>query len=123
MAKVKRRSKGDLHYQERGWGGEVWIENIPQYCGKILEVKANKRGSLHFHMKKTETMYLLKGFVELLFVDPDSGKEYTVAMSPGDSLLIPAGQVHQIHALQDSEILEVSTMHEESDSYRVLKGD
>lgn len=123
MAKVKRRTKGELHYQKRGWGGELWIENIPEYCGKILEIDEGKRGSLHFHMDKTETMYILEGWVALIFIDPDTGKEYEMNMLPGDSVLIPRGQVHQIIGIDKSRILEVSTVHQESDSYRVQKGD
>lgn len=123
MAKLNRRTREELHYQKRGWGGELWIENIPEYCGKILEIGAGKRGSLHFHMNKIETMFILEGWVGLIFVDPDTGKEYEMCMFPGDSVLIPRGQVHQICGIEDSKILEVSTIHEESDSYRVQKGD
>jgi mannose-6-phosphate isomerase-like protein (cupin superfamily) len=123
VARVEKKSYQATPTVERGWGFEKWIENIPEYCGKILTVYARKRGSLHFHMDKTETMYLASGAVDLLMVDPETGGEYTVELRPGDSVLIPRGQVHQIVALVDSEIFEFSTIHQESDSYRVRKGD
>lgn len=124
MAELKKRAYDELHFQKRGWGGEFWVENIPEYCGKVLHIDAGKRGSLHFHMKKLETMMLVSGTVDLLMVDPDLGREYTVRLDKeGDSILIPRGQVHQIIALEESVVVEFSTTHEESDSYRVRKGD
>jgi hypothetical protein len=36
---------------------------------------------------------------------------------------IPRLQTHQVHALEDTRILEVSTQHFEDDSYRVMAGD
>lgn len=122
MAKLSKKTFGETFTQPRGWGYEKWIENIPEYCGKLLHVEAGKKGSLHFHMNKTETMFLQSGRFDLIFVDPDEGKEYTIQMNPGDSILIPRGQVHQIVALEDSDIFEFSTVHEESDSRRVRKG-
>jgi len=107
----------------RGWGYETWIENLPEYCGKILHVYKGLRGSLHFHMNKMETMYLQSGKVQLRFVDPEKGTDYTIDLNPGDSILIPRGQVHQIIGIEESDLFEFSTVHEESDSHRVQKGD
>lgn len=123
MAKIDKRTLSQVHYQPRGWGCEYWIENMPQYCGKLLRIWKDKRGSLHFHLNKTETMYLNYGRVKLRLIDPDNGGEYFVELNPGDSILIQRGQVHQIIALEESEIVEFSTMHEETDSHRVQKGD
>jgi hypothetical protein len=33
------------------------------------------------------------------------------------------GQPHQLEALEDGEIFEVSTQHFDTDSYRIWKGD
>lgn len=123
MAQIKKKTLSETYTHKRGWGHEVWIENIPEYCGKILHIEAGKKGSLHFHMNKTETMYLQSGSVELRMIDPETGKMYSIHLFPGDSLLIPRGQVHQICAFEDSDIFEFSTTHEETDSYRVAKGD
>lgn len=122
MAQIKKKTLAETYTHRRGWGHEVWVENLPEYCGKFLHVDAGKCGSLHFHMNKTETMYLLKGRVRLRLVDPEKGTYYFVDLLPGDSILIPKGQVHQIGAEEDSVIVEFSTMHEETDSYRVEKG-
>jgi mannose-6-phosphate isomerase-like protein (cupin superfamily) len=124
VAKLEKRALAETYTHPRGWGREIWIENRDEYCGKILQVAAGKRGSLHYHMKKLETMFCLVGKIQLRLIDPDTGKEYFRDLSPGDSILIPRGQVHQIISPElDSEIIEFSTKHEESDSYRVQKGD
>lgn len=111
----------DLHF--KGWGCEVWIENRPEYCGKLLVFEAGKKCSMHFHMNKTETMYLQSGRIDIDILDPDTSERYTVCLHPGDSLLIERGTMHQICALRASELFEFSTTHEDSDSYRIHKGD
>ena len=123
MAKIEKTSHKEIFTYKRGWGVELWIENLDDYCGKILFVDKGKRGSLHFHMNKLETMYLQSGRVQLRLVDPETGKDYYVDLDVGDSIRIPRGQVHQIIGVEDSELFEFSTKHEESDSYRVEKGD
>lgn len=123
MAEITKKTLAETYTHKRGWGYEVWIENLPDYCGKILHLEKNKCGSLHFHMNKLETMYLQKGHVRLKLIDPDKGKPYYVDLFPGDSIQIPRGQIHQIGAVEESDIFEFSTIHEETDSHRVEKGD
>jgi mannose-6-phosphate isomerase-like protein (cupin superfamily) len=123
MALIEKRTRNEVFKKERGWGYELWLDNLPEYCAKILHLEAGKRGSSHFHLNKTETMLLVWGKVDIEFIDPTSGQKYTAHLFPGDSVLIPRGQVHQIIALGQSEIVEFSTTHEETDSYRVQKGD
>ena len=123
MAELKKKSLEATFTQKRGWGYEKWIENLPEYCGKILHITEGKRGSLHFHINKMETMLLTMGKVTLRFVDCDTAKEYFVRLEVGDSIRIPRGQPHQIIAEEESEIIEFSTMHEEDDSRRIQKGD
>ena len=44
-------------------------------------------------------------------------------MGPGDVLDLPAGTPHSAYALETTEFFEFSTLHEDSDSYRIVKGD
>jgi mannose-6-phosphate isomerase-like protein (cupin superfamily) len=126
MARIEKRTIGQVHFAPRGWGHEYWIENLREYCGKVLVIEPGKRGSLHFHMKKTETMMVSYGRMRLRLVDPETAEEYEQHLGPDDSILIPKGQVHQI--INDSEthrliLIEFSTQHFEDDSRRVQKGD
>lgn len=123
MAELSKKTQAETYTHKRGWGSELWIENIDKYCGKLLTIEKGKCCSLHFHIKKTETMYLQSGHVRLKMIDPDKGVPYFIDLFPGDSLLIPAGTVHQIGAVEESQLFEFSTTHEEEDSYRVEKGD
>lgn len=123
MAKVKSVSLNNVYHHDRGWGYEKWIENLPDYCGKMLVLAKGKKGSMHYHMKKLETMFLIEGSVVLSMIDAETGNEYAVQLNKWDSIRIERGQAHQIIAIEDSKLIEFSTTHEEKDSYRVRKGD
>lgn len=126
MARLTKRALNDVHKQDRGWGREHWIENIPEYCGKILVINPGKKGSLHFHVNKKETMLVNSGRMLLRLIDADTAQEYFLEFGPGDSVLIPQAQAHQIiNPDQETELvlIEFSTIHEESDSRRLQKGD
>jgi len=94
------------------WGEERWIVN-KDYCGKILILKKGHQCSLHFHRQKDETFYVSKGIVKLEY-----GKK-TRIMYPGDSQYIPHRKVHRFTGVEDSEIIEFSTHHDDGDSYRL----
>ncbi len=121
--KIEKVSALKQDHHPKGWGEEIWIENIDEYCGKLLVFKAGKKCSMHFHAKKKETMYLQSGRMTIELIDPENGKWYSVDLEPGDSILIPPNQLHQICAHEDSLLFEFSTKHEDSDSYRAWKGD
>ena len=95
------------------WGTERWIVNLSKYCGKILELKKDHHCSLHFHKIKDETFYVLSGRVKLT-----KGKKHIV-MKPGSSIRIKPLEHHTFLGLEDSTIIEFSTKHMESDSYRL----
>jgi quercetin dioxygenase-like cupin family protein len=44
-------------------------------------------------------------------------------LEKGDIFHVPVGLRHAMFGLKDTELIEFSTHHEDSDSYRVLKGD
>ena len=95
------------------WGEELWIANNEYYCGKILRINKGYRCSYHCHPIKDETFYILKGEVLMRF----EGNEFT--MKDGDSLHVLPGQYHSFRGLVDSEILEISTSHSDSDVIRM----
>ncbi len=107
----------------KGWGHEKIIVNNESYCGKILVFKKGARFSMHFHDKKDETFYCLSGYVRVTGIDTDSAKEYVVFLQKGETIHIPRLTLHRVEALEDSEIIEFSTQHFDSDSYRVAPGD
>jgi quercetin dioxygenase-like cupin family protein len=92
----------------------------PDYVGKILHIKAGQALSVQYHNKKDETVYLLSG--ELVYrvqegdarsaakpVKWDAMKD--VKLKQGEAFRIAPGTVHQMEAITDCDILEVSTNH------------
>ncbi len=93
------------------WGSEEWIANR-EYCGKILNLKKGFRCSIHKHKIKDETFFVLDGKVLM-----ELGTKSRI-MLPGDSIHVPRNKYHRFSGLEDSKIIEFSTKHRESDSYR-----
>ncbi len=106
----------------KGWGQEDWIHNDKLYCGKKLVLLKGKHCSLHFHILKTETFYIIKGKVLIELYYPDGSQELR-EMVPGDHALLVPGVVHRFTGLEYSEIMEFSTQHFDEDSHRIEKGD
>ena len=107
----------------KGWGEEIVIENNDMYCGKVLVFKEGCKFSMHYHMNKDETWYVEEGEFIYRWIDTKIGKQNEDRLSEGDVVRQRPGQPHQIKALTDGRIFEVSTHHEDSDSYRVIPGD
>jgi mannose-6-phosphate isomerase-like protein (cupin superfamily) len=107
----------------KGWGKEVWIVNNSKYCGKLLIFRKGGTSSMHYHLEKQETWYVSKGSFLYKYIDTDTADVLEVVLSVGDIVTNLKGEPHQLIALEDSEIFEVSTEHYEEDSYRVFKGD
>jgi mannose-6-phosphate isomerase-like protein (cupin superfamily) len=110
--------EGKGKYVEKVWGSELWIVDTGRYCGKALTLNTGYRSSMHYHKNKDETFYVDRGMVLLELDD-----EFRI-MEEGDIQRIRPGQKHRFTGLAElykddySEIIEFSTHHEESDSYR-----
>ena len=116
------KMKGEFH--PKGWGHEEWIVNSEKYCGKILRFEKGKRCSWHYHNIKDEVFYLLSGKIELRVSDGDNLDEsQSLYLEKGETFHVTTGLRHQMIAVEDSELLEVSTQHFEDDSIRLKKGD
>ena len=107
----------------KGWGNELIIENNEMYCGKLLKFKKGCKFSMHYHMVKDETWYVEKGEFIYRWIDTETAEVKVVRLYPKDIVRQRPGQPHQLEALTDGIVFEVSTQHEDSDSYRVFKGD
>jgi mannose-6-phosphate isomerase-like protein (cupin superfamily) len=108
----------------KGWGFEKWITNNELYCGKLLYFVKGRKCSWHFHEVKDEVLYVQSGSVVLKFSDDDSILEADeIVLARGDSFRVRPKLRHQMFALEDTEIFEISTTHFDEDSIRILKGD
>lgn len=118
--KVKQIEEAEI--VKKGWGKEIIFANNDEYCGKILCFEKGKKFSMHYHIKKKETWYVYKGKFLLLCIDTTDGVMYSQYLNKGDIITNKRGEPHQLIALEDSEVFEVSTKHYDDDSYRVWKG-
>jgi quercetin dioxygenase-like cupin family protein len=95
---------------EKPWGHELWWARTERYVGKILHVKKGESLSLQYHNVKDETIMLQSG--RLLFETRPAGQDgdlRQVDMQPGDVFHITPGTLHRMTAVEDCDIVEVST--------------
>ena len=78
---------------------------------------------MHYHMIKDETWYVKEGSFLYRWIDTKTAEVHEENLKEGDSVRQRPGQPHQLEALEDGVIFEVSTTHYNEDSYRVWKGD
>ncbi|CAN5875981.1 hypothetical protein BH11MYX3_BH11MYX3_25530 [soil metagenome] len=93
---------------EKPWGHELIWAQTDRYVGKILHIKAGEALSLQYHRVKDETIMLLSGRMKLeLFAE---GEEPTfVELAPREPVHITPNLRHRMIAIEDTDVLEVST--------------
>jgi mannose-6-phosphate isomerase-like protein (cupin superfamily) len=112
------------------WGYEIWIENNDKYCGKHLHIVPGKKCSVHYHKNKKETFYVING--ELLIEYSDHTDLYswqnmlgikTILLEKGDSFTIEPNTPHRFYttASYPCDFIEISTHHDDNDSYRLIE--
>ena len=110
MAKKQNSGSGRVKVVkvQKPWGHEmVWAQS-DRYVGKVLHINAGHELSVQYHNRKDETVHLLSG--EIVYrVKSTSGQLEDVQLKPGESFRITPGTVHQMVAVTDCEVLEVST--------------
>src|SRR5436190_9010464 len=89
------------------WGHETIWAQTDRYVGKILHIKAGQALSVQYHNKKDETVHLLNG--DLIYRVKLEGELEDMRLTQGQSFRITPGTVHQMEAITDCDILEVST--------------
>ena len=93
---------------EKPWGYELHWAKTERYVGKILHIRAGHALSLQYHNKKDETIFLQSG--KMLFeFEEKKGELKKWEMKPGDAYHVVPHTVHRMTAIEDSDVLEVST--------------
>jgi mannose-6-phosphate isomerase len=97
-----------LEHVDKPWGHErLWALNS-HYAGKILFIKAGESLSLQYHETKDETIRIASG--RMRFRAGEIGRPLeTMILEPGMSYPIRPRLVHQMEALEDCTVIEVST--------------
>ena len=112
----------EMVYVPKRWGYEIWIVNNERYCGKKLFIRQGKWCSYHHHKVKDEVLYIESGRIWMNVSDEVDPKWiYAIDMTPGYAFHVKPDQKHQMHAVEDTIIVEFSTQHFDEDSYREEK--
>ena len=107
----------DIQFVPKSWGYEKWIVNSDRYCGKILHINKGHCSSYHYHKIKDETFCVLQG---KMLLELHHSKR---VMDKDDTLRLMPGTNHRLVALEDLDVLEISTQHFDSDSIRLIDSD
>ena len=108
--------RADIKVVPKPWGHETIWAQTDSYVGKILHIKAGQSLSIQYHEKKDETIHLLMGDI-IYRVQPVGARRPNaedledVHLRAGESFRITPHTVHQMEAVTDCDVLEVSTAH------------
>ena len=97
----------DIRTVPKPWGHETIWANTDRYVGKILHIKAGQALSVQYHNLKDETVHLLSG--ELVYRVQMGEALEDMHLEKGESFRITPGTIHQMEAVTDCDVLEVST--------------
>jgi mannose-6-phosphate isomerase len=97
----------DIKTVPKPWGHETIWAHTDRYVGKVLHIKAGHALSVQYHDRKDETVHLLKG--ELVYRVQVGDALEDMRLKTGESFRITPGTIHQMEAVTDCDVLEVST--------------
>ena len=93
---------------DKPWGHELIWAVTDRYVGKVLHIKAGEKLSLQYHRKKDETVMVWAGRIRFEFFA--EGQEPPIKeMGPGEAFHVTPGLRHRMVAVEDTDMLEVST--------------
>ncbi len=92
---------------EKPWGYEIIWAHTDRYVGKILHIRKGECLSYQYHVEKDETIRVLSGVLDM-DVERDGERE-KLRLAPDESLHIVPRMKHRMIAVEDCDVLEVST--------------
>ena len=104
---VSESGRVDVRTVWKPWGHETIWAHTDRYVGKVLHIKAGHALSVQYHNAKDETVHLLNG--ELVYRVQLGESLEDMHLKAGESFRITPHTIHQMEALTDCDVLEVST--------------
>lgn len=93
---------------DKPWGHELIWAVTDRYVGKVLHIKKGHSLSLQYHVKKDETVMVLRG--KMAFTHYRDGEPPVVTeLGPNQPFHVTPGLRHRMTALEDTDVVEVST--------------
>ena len=100
-------SVSEIPRVEKPWGYEIHWAKTDRYVGKIIHINKGHALSLQYHNKKDETIMLWSG--KLLFEIQQDGELKQYEVKPGERFHVTPGTIHRMTAIEDCDVIEVST--------------
>jgi mannose-6-phosphate isomerase len=93
---------------DKPWGYELRWAITDRYLGKLIHINRGHSLSLQYHVQKDEWIYVDSGLLDLQLED-DNGVLETHRLTPGMSARVRAGRRHRFLAVEETELIEVSS--------------
>ena len=94
---------------DKPWGHEIIWAQTDRYVGKVISIDPGKRLSLQKHLKKDESVLVIRGTLRL-HLENDEGVVEIHDLAPGENRRVPVGRIHRFEAVDETvEVVEVST--------------
>ena len=103
-----REVDGVSYRVDKPWGHEIIWALTDRYCGKVIAIDAGRRLSLQKHLHKEESVLVLTGRMRL-WLEDEGGTVQPIELGPGDHRHVPVGRIHRFEAIEQCEIVELST--------------
>jgi mannose-6-phosphate isomerase-like protein (cupin superfamily) len=106
---------------EKYWGNMKTLFENDLYTIKRIFMKKDTQSSMEYHVKKEESYYIESGKLRL-GTRIGRAKNTSIVLQEGDVFHIPVGFMHMRMAMEDTVIIEFSTLDDDSDSHIVEDG-
>ena len=106
---------------DKYWGNMQTLFENDLYTVKRIFMKKGTQSSMEYHVKKEESYYIESGQLKV-GTRIGRAENKSLILNQGDVFHIPVGFMHMRIALEDTVIIEFSTLDDDSDSHIVEDG-
>tara|TARA_Y100001938_G_scaffold148685_1_gene233176 strand:+ start:782 stop:1195 length:414 start_codon:yes stop_codon:yes gene_type:complete len=106
---------------DKYWGDMKTLFENDLYTVKRIFMKKDTQSSMEYHVKKQESYYIESGRLKI-GTRIGRAKNTSLILEQGDVFHIPVGFMHMRIALEDTIIIEFSTLDDDGDSHIVEDG-
>jgi mannose-6-phosphate isomerase-like protein (cupin superfamily) len=103
------------------WGDMKTLFENDLYTVKRIFMKKDTQSSMEYHVNKKESYYIESGKLKI-GTRVGRAKNTSLILDQGDVFHIPLGFMHMRMALEDTIIIEFSTLDDDGDSHIVEDG-
>ena len=99
-----------------------YLEDIRHLA--FFEIKKGYFRGGHYHEKKDETFYVVRGKIRARFRDPADGVEEEHILERGDKISVKPGIAHIFYGVEDVHVVEYSSQYyDKADNFKVDFGE